>query len=65
MSFTEYTDMATRLGSLIMTRAGELSVLKSNPNEKTSTTKEILLRVFSDNTYFQQVANELSSQKVN
>ena len=65
MSFTEYTDMATRLGSLIMTRAGELSVSKSKQSPKTSTTKELLLRVFSDNTYFQQVANELSSQKEN
>ena len=64
-SFSEYTDMATRLGSLIMTRAGELSVSKSNQRKKSSTTKELLLKVFSDNTYFQQVANELSSQKEN
>ena len=64
-SFTEYTDTATHLGFLIMTRAAELSALKSNQRKKSSTTKAQLQALCSDSIYFQQVVNELSSQKEN
>ena len=60
---TESTDMVTPYVSHIMEMIGQLLALKSRQNQKTSITKEDLQTRFLVNTYFLQLASELSSLK--
>ena len=62
---TEFTEMVTPYVSHITDQMGQLLVLKSRLRQKTSITKEDLQTHFLVNTYFLQLANELSLLKEN